>query len=268
MDYLLIGHILDDLLPDGSKILGGTPSYSGIVSQALGNTTRIVTSCNTDLSLLDGIDIHNIPTKHSTTFRNNYTAAGRSQEWLHTAQPIGYGDVPKDWYKSDVVHIAPMAGELLCSIMMAFPNSLTCVTTQGWLRGKTLKNRVIFLMAELLLEYLAYADIVVLSLEDCAGNRGLCDAILHTPKIGIETLGPQGCRVYWNNKCEWVGPAPKVEEIEPTGAGDVFAAALFTHYAKSGNILESADFANKIASLSVTVAGIPALKDLLHNAKT
>ncbi len=59
LDYLLIGHITCDLLPDG-EIVGGTVAYSGRVAQALDYKTAVLTSCQEryeGLSTLAGLDV-------------------------------------------------------------------------------------------------------------------------------------------------------------------------------------------------------------------
>ena len=52
------------------------------------------------------------------------------------------------------------------------------------------------------------------------------------------------------------GPAYPINEVDPTGAGDVFAAAFLTHLHKHGNPEQAIDFANCTASFSVEQAGI------------
>ena len=54
-------------------------------------------------------------------------------------------------------------------------------------------------------------------------------------------------------------PAPTVIDVEATGAGDIFAAAYLLRLRQTdGNPWEAADFANQVASLSVTQPHLPA----------
>jgi sugar/nucleoside kinase (ribokinase family) len=60
-------------------------------------------------------------------------------------------------------------------------------------------------------------------------------------------------------------PAPNVEEVDATGAGDIFAAAFFIQLSQSRNPWEAAAFANDIAAQSVTapgLQGIPTKREL------
>ena len=62
IDYLIIGHITQDITPNG-LVIGGTASYAGLTAKAFGIRVGIVTSCRQDLDLhqLDGI--HDCPEK-------------------------------------------------------------------------------------------------------------------------------------------------------------------------------------------------------------
>jgi len=44
--------------------------------------------------------------------------------------------------------------------------------------------------------------------------------------------------------------------VDPTGAGDIFAAAFFIRYRESADVIEAARFANACAALSVRKAGL------------
>ena len=54
--YLMIGHVTQDLQPDGTRVLGGTASFAGSMALALGLRVGIVISAGpeADLSALDG----------------------------------------------------------------------------------------------------------------------------------------------------------------------------------------------------------------------
>jgi D-beta-D-heptose 7-phosphate kinase/D-beta-D-heptose 1-phosphate adenosyltransferase len=76
----------------------------------------------------------------------------------------------------------------------------------------------------------------------------------------IVTLGANGV-LYKNN----IIPAPKVEVFDVCGAGDTFLAALVCKYINSKNMIESINFANKAAAITVQHSGVYSLtkKDLM-----
>lgn len=122
LDYLLVGHITCDLLPDG-KIVGGTVAYSGRVAQALGYETAVLTSCQKTyegLSTLAGIDVEVVPSEYTSTFENIYTANGRIQTLHDVAAKINSNHVPAKWKDPAIIH--------------QFPDSIIGLTPQGWMR--------------------------------------------------------------------------------------------------------------------------------------
>jgi sugar/nucleoside kinase (ribokinase family) len=50
--------------------------------------------------------------------------------------------------------------------------------------------------------------------------------------------------------------APQVKEVDSTGAGDVFAAAFFARLYNTRDPWEAARFANQMAAISITRAGL------------
>ena len=70
----------------------------------------------------------------------------------------------------------------------------------------------------------------------------------------VLTRGYNGCTVFLGEETRSF-PAPRVAEVELTGAGDIFAAAYFVRlWQTDGNPWEAAVFANQIAAQSVTQA--------------
>ena len=69
------------------------------------------------------------------------------------------------------------------------------------------------------------------------------------------TLGAQGCRVHVGDEVRHIPVTPQ-EEVDPTGAGDIFAAAFFIWLHETGDPWEAAHFANQVASRSVRRPGL------------
>ena len=84
----------------------------------------------------------------------------------------------------------------------------------------------------------------------------------------VVTQGERGCDVYRQGGGEaFHSPAfASGVEVDPTGAGDAFAAAFFWHLHKSGGDWRTAaDWGNCVASFAVEkrgVAGVPKLADV------
>lgn len=265
-DYLIVGHICKDNTPTG-PILGGTCSYSALTAHRLGQKVGIVTSVGPDipsLSILQGIQIQSLSHTHSTTFENIYKDGKRHQKWLNSSGNILYDDIPTPWHKASIVHLAPIGQEISPSIAAHFPNSLVGATMQGWLRGRDTNLNVIYQPHLELEKYLSKIDVLIISLSDLFGDKDTLTRLVTSVKVGVETLGPQGCRIYHNNQIIHVPVKPN-QEVDPTGAGDIFAASFFIKYHQTNNCIQAAQFANACASLSVSgvgLAGVPMLSEV------
>jgi sugar/nucleoside kinase (ribokinase family) len=111
------------------------------------------------------------------------------------------------------------------------------------------------------------ADVVVISEDDVADPSVIQDWASKA-KMLVVTLGDRGCDVYRKGESEpFHSPAFKsASEVDPTGAGDVFAGAFLWHLHKSGGDWKAAaDWANCVASFVVEkrgVGGVPKLADV------
>jgi 1D-myo-inositol 3-kinase len=105
-------------------------------------------------------------------------------------------------------------------------------------------------------EIIPLATVTFLSLEDLATPDELY-AYQQLASVLVVTDSHRGCTIFTHGE-ERKFPAPVVEAVDTTGAGDVFAAAyLIRFYQTRGDVWEAARFANQIAGHSVTVRGLP-----------
>ncbi|MCX7856335.1 MAG: PfkB family carbohydrate kinase, partial [Anaerolineae bacterium] len=95
----------------------------------------------------------------------------------------------------------------------------------------------------------------VLSEEDIGGDETLAARWAAQTRILALTRGARGCSVYANGQV-WHLPAVPVQEVDPTGAGDVFAAVFFACLWKGDDPLRAARRANCVAAISVTRPGL------------
>ena len=264
LDYLLIGHITCDLLPNG-KIVGGTVAYSGRVAQALGYETAVLTSCQKSyegLSTLAGMEVEVIPSEHTSTFENVYTANGRIQTLHDIAAKIQPDHVPSKWKDPAIVHLAPLTDEVDPAIIHQFPNSIIGLTPQGWMRQWDENGRITPKLWEEADKYLPHADIVILSQEDLLTPDMVFD-YWDWSGILVLTGGPKGSIVFFEDRAQRV-PTIDVEEIDATGAGDTFATAYFLRYHQTNDPIEAARFANIMAAYSVTQTGLDNIEKIIR----
>lgn len=221
----------------------------------------VVTSAadSLDLSALAGLEITRLPAPHSTSFENRYGPHGRVQTLLSRAESLTLLDVPNKWRTPAIAHLAPIAGEIDYELFAGFPDSFVGVTPQGMMRNWDSEGRVSLLSWEACLEFLPIADAVVLSIEDLGMDWPAADRMAAHCRVLVVTEGGRGARLHargrWNQRA-----AVETQEVDPTGAGDIFAAVYFSVHQRTGDPLLAADTANRIAASSVTrtgLAGVP-----------
>jgi hypothetical protein len=258
VDYLLLGHLTRDLTPLGPRI-GGTAAYSALTASALGLRVGIVTSWADDLPLgkLSPIAIANYPTENSTTFENIYTDDGRIQ-YLHNIAPsLDFYMIPEAWRNPSIVHLGPVAQEVEPGLVRRFPSSLIGLTPQGWLRSWDEKCLVKPSEWPESAYMLSQAGAAVISVEDVGRDERRIEEMAAHCRILAVTEADQGSRLYWNGDVRRFRP-PEVNEVDATGAGDIYAAAFFSRLFTTRDPWESARFATQLAARSVTRAGLEA----------
>jgi sugar/nucleoside kinase (ribokinase family) len=264
-----------DLHPDGSFSLGGTVTFAALTAYHLGLAAAIVSRADQQLipelpRYLPNIELQVQPSPQSTTFANQYREGFRTQ-YLHArAESLEASDVPVQWREAPIVLLGPLAQELSPDIVSLFPRrpgTILAATPQGWLRRWDADGRVWptpWMEAERVLPQI---DVLILSHDDLLpfadGNRRDADAILHRWSMHVPLLvatdGRHGATLFRHGQTQRF-PAYPINEVDPTGAGDVFAAAFLTHLHKHGDPEQAIDFANCTASFSVEqpgIAGIP-----------
>jgi len=102
-------------------------------------------------------------------------------------------------------------------------------------------------------------DAVVLSIEDVKGDWDLMEKWAKYAKILAVTMGEQGAAIFFKGERIHLA-APRVREIDQTGAGDVFASAFFMRLFHSKDPIAAGKFAVSIASASIEDYGLKAIK--------
>lgn len=257
-DYVVIGHITRDVTPGGFTT-GGTVTYAGLTARNLGCRVGIVTSHGPELEtgdLLEGIELHVIPSEQTTTFENIYRGHRRQQYVRAVAAPIGPEAVPEVWRRAPIVHLAPLTDELPPEIIDVFDErALVGVTPQGWMRRWDERGRVFpkpWAHAE---RILARADVLVFSEEDVLHIEDAIAMFASMARIMVVTHGANGATLYLDGQ-PYHYPAFEANEVDPTGAGDVFAAAFLIHLQRTGDPHAATHFANCVASFAVEAPGI------------
>jgi sugar/nucleoside kinase (ribokinase family) len=256
VDYLVIGHLAQDLTPSGPR-LGGTAAYASLTASALGLRVGIITSWGSELPLgpLDAIPIINLPSINSTTFENIATPEGRLQIIHNVAHNLDLNLIPDPWLKAPIVHLGPIAQEVEPGLVRHFSSSLIGMTPQGWLRKWDQHGRVSSTEWPESAFVLGQAGAAVISLEDVDGDESRIEEMASACRVLAVTENVAGARVFWSGDVRRFR-SMQLPEIDATGAGDIFAAAFFFRLYTTRDPWEAGRFATQLASFSITRPGL------------
>ncbi len=115
-------------------------------------------------------------------------------------------------------------------------------------------------LAEVCRLVLEAADVILPSLAEAEQLTGIadpeeaCRALLAPARIVLLKRGAEGCTLYADERAQHI-PGIPVSEVDPTGAGDAFAAGFAVASIKGATPLRAARFANAVGALSVTAFG-------------
>ncbi|MGQ9667349.1 MAG: PfkB family carbohydrate kinase [Anaerolineae bacterium] len=268
IQFLVIGHVCRDVVP-GGYALGGVVTYAGITASRLGRRAGVLTRCGPDIALAilpSELEWHLLPSRCTTTFHNRYAAGRREQELLALADPIRAGDVPAEWRDVPLVLLGPVAQEVAPEMATLFPTACRGAVLQGWMRQWDAAGRVSNVPALLRQHAFDGFQMVTLSEEELQGDEETLAHLCRRVPVVVLTRGAAGAQVYADGHMYDV-PGRPAREVDPTGAGDVFAAAFLIRWHEEGDLLEAARFANVVASFSVEQpgpAGIPDRRQALE----
>ncbi len=257
-DYIAVGHVTVDVLEDGTSRPGGTALYSALQAARLGLRALILTRGVEDEieGLLEPwageleLQIQRAPA--TTRFATSGAGAARGQRLLAWAGPLQ----PSGRLECAILHLAPVAAELPAS----WPTGgrLLGLTPQGLVRswapgggavGPASPSAGAIVQA-------ALTDAVVLSRLELA----VCEQLVARARDGgalvALTAGEQPSTILVAGADPIVQPVCPIEQpVDDLGAGDVFAAALFTGLAEGRPPAQAGALANAAAALRMTGAG-------------
>jgi hypothetical protein len=266
--FLVIGHIVQDLISDSDPAswrLGGAAAFASIMARNLGLRAAVLTSASPDLplgELLPGIDFEVVRSRYTTQMRNLYGEGPRRQFVPQRAQPLTSDNLPPDWRNVPIVLLGPVIGEVDESLAPRFGGSMLGIGAQGWLRRVGREDRVRPVMpADFHVHgMLRHARALFLSDEDIPLGEAPPALTYWSDLVQIVafTRGYNGADICVRGNWRHIDAFP-ANVVDPTGAGDVFAAAFLIRLWESGDVWKAVRFATCAASFSVEGEGTTAI---------
>jgi sugar/nucleoside kinase (ribokinase family) len=230
----------------------------------MGLKVAIYTSGATHLDLepMAGIEILDQPSPRTTTFVNTYTPSGRVQRLLHVAKELDYNQIPEGWKKAKIIHLGPVAGEVPIEVRQEFTDGFLVYSLQGWMRAWDQEGHIFPSSLPELKSPIQENAVGILSIEDLGNDRsGLNELQDQFPTL-ILTLGSQGVEIYAGGQSTHIRTS-ETTEIDPTGAGDIFAAAFVILWQIKGlSLTQAARGANLLAATSVKKSGLAGIPEI------
>ncbi len=188
------------------------------------------------------------------------------------APPIRAADIPAEYRHPNVVLLGPLVNEIGPDLPSLFDDdTLVVAVPQGWMRIWDETGRVSAKPWTTAEEILPHLDVLVLSLEDIAYDLSRLEQFFKYVPTVVVTEYRDGSTLYQRNAegvtVETKIPPRKANEVDPTGAGDIFATAFLLRLQETGDPVQSARFANITASFGVEhlgVAGLPSREQVLE----
>lgn len=243
---VIVGSASRDLVDDDPRgwRLGGGVSYSALTTARLGIPTGAIvgvdaeaaTASELDLLRDAGVDVHIVPLDHGPVFVNIERPEGRLQQCGDHSDPIPVAAVPAAWRSAPGWILAPVAAELPPAwAEVPSDEAYVAVGWQGLLRelaaGETVRH-----VAPRPDPIIRRADLVGLSRDDVERDVKLADlyALLRRGASLAVTQGDHGGLVVHGAhgdhdaalELRHYPAVPSHAVVDPTGAGDVFLAAL------------------------------------------
>jgi sugar/nucleoside kinase (ribokinase family) len=240
-----VGSACRDIAADDPRgwRLGGGVTYSALTTARLGVRTAAIIGVDAEargaleLNLLRdaGVDVMLVDLAEGPIYHNVETPAGRVQTCVQPGIALPVPALPESWVAAPAWQLAPVAGEVTDAWAAVVPDTAYLgVAWQGFLRTLIAGARV-NRRAPVASAILRRADLVGVSHHDVAPETPL-EALTALLKPGARLVVTQGHEGGLVVTVGATGPGAVLRyhsigtdaELDPTGAGDTFLAALLS----------------------------------------
>ncbi len=260
---LALGHVTRDRRPGGFG-LGGSVTYGALAARRLGWDVAILTSAGADFEPereLPGVPVFVRRSAATTRFANEYDAQGtRRQVVTARADDVELGPLPDAWRDPDALLLGPVAGELFGVGATALEAGCVGAIAQGYVRAIGHDGVVTPCEWQRPGRDLLGVHVLFLSEHDLPDAESRSRELLSSVPIVALTRGWRGLELLTREGVHQVPSLPRAE-VDPTGAGDVFAVAFLVRYHETADPLEAAAFGACAASCVVEGVGATTLGD-------
>lgn len=243
------------------RYVGGGGFYSSVSLSKLGIETVLFTAYGPDMDpewveglRRKGVEVHSYEFDGSIVFENFYRDSLRTQR--SSGEPVRKIFVDRNMFAGlNAVHVTPVFNEVDYRVFeeLAQVDCKVSIDVQGFVRDTGKDGYVCHVKNRLPENLLRNVDYVHMNFEEQIFflKRDVKELFEINPDMIVElTNSEYGSIVIDRHKCFYI-PAFETVTVDPTGAGDVYAAAFLAKHLKSGDLLESGLYASACASMKV-----------------
>lgn len=267
---LLIGSLSRDLWAGGPGLeassAGGVVHHAGLALARLGLEVRVVTRVHArDREELAapleraGVQVLALPSRETTTYRNDYSGERDSHELLACSEPIQLDDLPPAWRRADLAQLGPLHPADVAPGVAAGLSGRIGLDAQGWVRARAGDER----RAPDVEGRLRGVDVLQVSESDLGDvvqglDPGSFASSFGLPEL-VVTRGARGASVWVRGRRTDVParPARPRDARAKAGAGDVFLACYLWQRAVGAEPEEAARVAAAICAIKLVRGELP-----------
>ena len=261
-DFVAIGHVTLDRIGESTRP-GGAALFAAVTAHRLGLSVGLLTSHADDFPLdliPPKIEVVSIPAADTSRFEHREDAGGRVSHVRAVADPLTMAHVPDDWRGAALTLLAPVLDEVDPMIATLFTEGAVGAAAQGWLRRAAPDGLVVPRTWRSPDRLLQSVQALFLSREDIRGQEDEVVEWFQRMPVGVLTADRDGALLFVNGERYEIHPRA-AREVDPTGAGDVFAATFLIQYQRAGDPWQAAVAAACAGSLAVEAEGWSAVPD-------
>jgi sugar/nucleoside kinase (ribokinase family) len=257
----VLGNLAVDVINAGEPSPGGCASFSGVALEASGGHGRIVAlAADKDRPLFTpllerfGTILRILPADRTSSFRLDYVDVDHRRMSVVAIGPVwGAAEIEAADPDTTWVHLAPLLrtdfppGTLA---LLGERGHRVAYDGQGLVRADRLGPLVVdrHYPPELLqnIDVLKLAEDEALIVADGPFAASTAER-LGVPEI-LVTYGSEGCDIYTENGCVRIPAAWRVDEVQTTGAGDMFTSCYVANRATGADPAEAAKAASELVA--------------------
>jgi sugar/nucleoside kinase (ribokinase family) len=264
---VVVGAASRDIAADDPRgwRLGGAAAYCSLAAARLGLRVGCLlgvdekASTAVEVAMLEaaGVTVRLAKLEHGPVFENIERDGHRRQRWLSKSDLVPPASLPADWRRSRGWLLGPVAGELgdqwasvpeaSAMVGLGWQGMLREFSDDGWVRR----------VAPTASELAGAAGLVCASVDDFAPGTALEDLRLVVPSaVVVLTAGADGGSAMAGQKSVTYAAVPAAPVVDPTGAGDVFLAALMAEWLLAGELATARALRFAAAAGSCAVEGV------------